>query len=167
MAIVMGLRMRWRGLLALAALLGGCASVPAPPSPPPPQWSGRLALVIHTDPVQRASAGFDLRGWAQRGELWLHGPLGQTLAQVHWNEDGAWLERPDAPAQRYPDVGALTEALTGAALPLATLLDWLQGRPSEAPGWSLLTLDADQGRLQALRHSPQPRVELRLVWQRP
>ena len=149
----------------VAALLAGCAT----PPPPPPEsaghhWSGRLALTVHSDPPQRASALFELRGDPQAGELLLSSPLGQALAHVGWNAGGAWLQRPGTAREAYPDMATLTEALTGAALPLAALFDWLQGRPTEAPGWVLVQLDATAGRLHAQRIAPTPPVDLRLTW---
>ncbi|WP_246100639.1 outer membrane lipoprotein LolB [Tepidimonas alkaliphilus] len=162
-------RRRGIGLALAAALLAGCAAPPprSPADTATSGWSGRLALTVHGEPPQRASAGFELRGAPQRGELLLSTPLGQLAARVRWDDGGAWLERPDAEPQRYADVAALTEALTGAALPLPALFDWLDGRPANVPGWTLLQLDAAQGRLHARRDAPAPVVELRLAWQRP
>lgn len=155
-------------MLPAAVLLAGCASVPHPVDDgSTPAWSGRLALTVHTEPAQRASASFDLRGRAQRGELLLSSPLGQALARVHWDDRGAWLERPDGSAERYPSLATLTEALTGAALPLEALFDWLAGQPADVPGWTLVHLDAAAGRLHARRDTPAPTVELRLSWQTP
>lgn len=159
--------MAWPAALPLlAALLAGCATPPPPAAEGvEPAWSGRLALLVQAEPPQRASVAFDLRGRPQRGELLLSGPLGQTLAQVRWDEAGAWLQRPDGTTERHPDMAALTEALTGAALPLAALFDWLDGRPTEVAGWTLLNLDAAAGRLHARRHAPAPLVDLRVAWQ--
>lgn len=156
---------RRRALGWVAALLAGCAT----PPPPPPEaagrrWSGRLALTVHSDPPQRASALFELRGDPQAGELLLSSPLGQALAHVGWDAGGAWLQRPGAAREPYPDMAVLTETLTGAALPLAALFDWLQGRPTEAPGWARIHHDAATGRLHAQRTAPTPLVDLRLTW---
>ena len=162
-------RRRGIGMALAAALLMGCASPPPRPAADGAlrAWSGRLLLTVHGQPPQRASAGFDLRGAPQRGELLLSTPLGQLVARVHWDDTGAWLQRPDTQPERYADMAALTEALTGAALPLVALFDWLDGQPTSVPGWTLLELDADQGRLHARRDLPAPVVELRLAWQRP
>lgn len=160
----MKVRRRW--VLALvAAALAGCATPPPPlPEAAAPHWSGRLALTVHGDSPQRVSAMFELRGNAQTGELLLSTPLGAALAMVGWQPHGAWLQRPGGARETYADMATLTEALTGTALPLAALLDWLQGRPTEVPGWLLVQLDANAGRLHAQRTAPAPLVDLRLAW---
>ena len=60
---------RAAALLALAAVLAGCAVPLKPDDPANPQagpWSGRLALQVQDQPDQSFSAGFELRGQAIR-----------------------------------------------------------------------------------------------------
>ena len=117
-------------LLALtaAALLTACASTP-PPAAGEPQWtSGRLSVRIETDPVQNVSAGFELRGDGQSGELRLNTPLGTRLAAARWSPGSAVLADSQG-EQRYASLDDLSRRALGEALPLAALPDWLAGRP--------------------------------------
>jgi outer membrane lipoprotein LolB len=118
-----------RALLAsaLAATLGGCASVGAPP----PELAGRIALRVEagpTTPARSFSADFDLRGDARRGELRLTGPLGALIAHLGWWPGGAWLAHAEG-RREYATLDALSEDLLGESLPLGALIDWLRARP--------------------------------------
>lgn len=164
---------RWPAWLCAAALLlaSGCAS-PPPAAPAPASlssaagpWSGRLSLQVESEPPQGFHAGFQLLGSARAGELKLYTPLGATLASARWNEDSALLLRGDE-MRAYPDLATLTAALTGAALPVTELFEWLQGRPAGAPGWSVELGDHD-GRVRASRSEPAPPATLRLILDRP
>lgn len=128
-------------------------------------WSGRLSLQVDSEPPQGFHAGFELLGNAQAGELRLYSPLGSALASARWDAGSALLLRGDE-RRSYPDVGSLTAALTGAALPVATLFDWLQGRAVEPPGWNVELGQAD-GRVRARRLEPAPTATLRLILDRP
>ncbi len=164
----MGLRPAVVRLALCAALLtAGCATPPAAPvaAIASDHWSGRLSLQVESEPPQGFHAGFELRGSAQAGELELHTPLGSTLALARWNGQAALLQRGDE-IHAYPDLAALSAALTGTALPVAALFDWLQGRTAPAPGWEV-ELDPDHGRLRARRTDPAPPATLRLVLDRP
>lgn len=156
------------GVLLLAlTLAGGCASTPPaiPPSgsmPGQDYWSGRLSLQVESDPPQSFHAAFVLRGSADAGELSIASPLGSILATARWRAGGAVLQRADA-SQVYPDLATLTTDLTGTALPVAALFDWLQGRATEADGWNVDLAGATEGRLRAQRHTPPPGASLRLI----
>lgn len=142
--------------------LTGCAVAPSAPAG---GWSGRIVLTLATEPVQRWSAAFDLEGNAAQGTLRLYTPLGQTLATVGWTADGAWLDRGESAPTRYPDLATLTAELTGAALPVAALFDWLAGVGRDVPGWRVDLTDHAAGRLRAQRLAPPPAADLRLTWQ--
>ena len=128
---------RRAAMLALASLLGACATRPPLPAG---GWSGRLALRVDSQPPQAFSALFDLYGTAEAGEL----------------QRGSDL-------QRHGSLDELTRELTGAALPVTALFDWLAGRTSEASGWRADLSGQSQGRLVARREQPAPAAELRLV----
>jgi outer membrane lipoprotein LolB len=145
--------------LALVSLLGACATRPPLSAG---GWSGRLALRVDSQPPQAFSALFDLHGTAEAGELQLTSVLGQTLATVRWSPAGAELQRGND-LQRRGSLDELTRELTGAALPVAALFDWLAGRTSEASGWQADLSGQSQGRLVARREQPAPAAELRLV----
>ena len=168
-------KVRLSGWLCAATLLltAGCAS---PPSATPltasatdqastGPWSGRLSLQVDSEPPQGFHAGFELLGNAQTGELRLFSPLGSALASAQWDAGSALLLRGDE-RRAYPDIESLTAALTGAALPVATLFEWLQGRAVELPGWSV-ELGPTDGRVRARRLEPAPTATLRLILDRP
>lgn len=151
----------WRALMAaLLAGLMGCAT-PLASVPQDNFWSGRLALRVAAEPPQSMSAAFELRGDARAGELALLSPLGQTVAVARWSTTGAELQQGEQHTP-YTSMDALTEQLTGAALPLAALFQWLRGQAVEVPGWSADLSEHASGRIQAQRQSPPPQAELRI-----
>jgi outer membrane lipoprotein LolB len=68
--------------------------------------------------------------------------------------------------RRFDSVDALIEAATGAAIPVGALFAWLAGRDERVPGWRPDLSQVGTGRLQATRESPQPRADLRIVFER-
>jgi outer membrane lipoprotein LolB len=115
-------------LVAVAAVLAGCASVPPPARP---DLSGRLSVRVDataTTPSRSFASDFDLRGDASRGTLRLTGPLGATLAEVSWQPGQAELTDNQG-TRRFDTLDAMAQALFGEKLPLAALIDWLRGRP--------------------------------------
>ncbi|WP_342130727.1 lipoprotein insertase outer membrane protein LolB [Hydrogenophaga sp. OTU3427] len=149
----------WRALV-LVVSLAGCAS--SPPSMPAEHfWSGRLALRVDSTPAQSLSAGFELRGDARSGELTLLSPLGSTLAEARWSAAGAELRHGNA-TERYASMDELTQALTGAALPLPALFGWLRGQALVADGWQADLSGHAEGQIAARRAHPLPTAELRL-----
>ena len=152
----------WAGLL----LAAGCASPGGPPGADARQaWSGRLSLRVDSEPVQTFSALFELRGAPQAGELILTSPIGNTLAQLHWAPGEALLKNGNQ-TRHFESVDALIEAATGAAIPVGALFGWLAGREERVPGWRPDLSQVGAGRLQATRESPQPRADLRIVFER-
>jgi outer membrane lipoprotein LolB len=151
-----------------AMLLAGCATPGSRASGVmeiPSAWSGRLSLRIDSQPVQSFSALFELRGAPQAGELTLTSPIGSTLAQLHW-APGEALLRNGSETRHYDSVDALIEAATGAAIPVGALFAWLAGRPESVPGWRPDLSQIGTGKLQATRESPEPRADLRIVFER-
>ena len=153
-------------LAATLLLMAGCAT-PAPPASPAQAlqsqgWSGRLSLQVESDPPKQYSAGFELSGDAQAGELRLSSPFGQLLALAQWREGHAMLQRGEQ-QQTYPDLDTLTTELVGATVPVTALFDWLRGRATEADGWQVDLADLAAGRLRAQRLHPAPAASLRIV----
>jgi outer membrane lipoprotein LolB len=66
-------------------------------------------------------------------------------------------------AQAFPTLDELLTRVTGAALPVAALFEWLGGRTADVPGWQADLSQRGEGRLSARRDTPQPGAELRLV----
>ena len=160
-----------RTLLAAggAALLvmAGCAQLSGGSSTPKTSdsWSGRMSLRIESEPVQTFAALFELRGSAETGDLTLTTPIGSTLAQLHW-APGEALLKDGSNTRRFDSVDALIEAATGAAIPVGALFGWLAGRNDPVPGWKPDLAQLGNGRLQALRETPGPRADLRIVFER-
>lgn len=148
----------------LALLLGACATPRPAPVAGQDHWSGRLALLVDSNPPRSYSASFELLGSPQAGELLLNSPLGQTLASVRWSPEGAELLQGAQRVQRA-SLDELTTELAGTALPVAALFGWLRGQDVPAGGWVVdLSRQAD-GRLSARREQPQPQAQLRIVFQ--
>ncbi len=158
------LLLRAAGCLAALALAGCAVSTHSPT--PGPRWAGRLAVQVPDDPRQSFSAGFELRGSALAGELELLAPGGVTAALLQWRPGQASLTGPGLPARLGRSVDDLTRELTGAAVPVAALFDWLEGRPADVPGWEVDLTGRAQGRLSA-RQQAAPKAQLRIVMERP
>lgn len=150
------------GLVAVL-LLTACAAPRPPGAADEESWSGRLALRLDSSPPQSFSAGFDLRGSPQAGELLLNSPLGTALASVRWSPQGAELRQGDRFEQR-DSLDQLTTELSGTALPVAALFGWLRGDNSAADGWMVDLSQQPQGRITARRTSPLPGAELRVLF---
>ena len=156
------------GVLALV-VLAGCATPPPKPDaaadPLTGPWSGRMALQVEDKPGDSFSAGFELKGNAQAGELTLYSPLGSALAVLAWEPGSATLHAGGQPRQ-FPSVESLIAHVTGQAIPVAALFDWLRGRDTRVPGWRVDLTQLSQGRLAAKRMEPRPEADLRLVLER-
>lgn len=102
-------------------------------------------------PARGVSLGFFFHGQPDAGRLDLMTPLGSQVAQVGWNPTSAWLRRasggggdappesrfgadlaatpnPEEGLERFDGIGALSERVLGEAIPLQTLIHWMQGR---------------------------------------
>lgn len=190
----------WRlGGLTSACLLAACAAAPVePPSvPDTPRWSaatetqaielqGQMGIKLgawQSEPARGMSFGFFFQGHVQRGSLSLMTPLGSQVAQVDWTPESATLRRVGPGGGEDIQRGSieeLAEAALGEALPLQTLVHWMQGRPDpslphqlktetgtfEQRGWLIDTRERAQGRILATRER-QPglrdaRIQVRL-----
>ena len=165
-----GLARGWAGRCAALALvlLAGCATPAKPPVAADSllgPWSGRLALQVEDRPSESFSAGFELKGNAQSGELSLFSPFGGMLALLAWEPGSATL-RSGSEARQFPSVDSLVAHVTGEAIPVAALFDWLRGRDTRVPGWRADLTQLAQGRLAAKRLEPRPEADLRLVLER-
>lgn len=121
-----------------------------------------MALRVDSDHAQSFSAGFELKGNAQNGELSLYSPLGATIARLVWSPGDARL-RWDGKERSFDSLDALTRQATGTELPLASIFLWLAGENANAAGWQADLRGLSNGRLVARRSAPLPTVEMRLV----
>ena len=161
-------RIVFAALLLSLSLLTACMHAPRTPagSAQAELWSGRLSLQVHSEPVQSFSAGFELKGSPEKGELLLSSPLGNTLLAARWTPLEAVLEE-SGKTRIFSHIDALIEQSTGAALPVAALFDWLHGKPGQQQGWTADLGQLAQGRISAQRSKPLPRADLRIVLDKP
>ena len=161
---------RWAAWLAAFAivLIAGCAHPTRATGQFDPQdraWIGRLALQVQDNQAQSFSAGFELRGRPEAGELTLFTPLGGVAAALSWEPGGATLKN-GANVQRFESVDAVVTQATGSAIPVAALFDWLEGKNTQVPGWQADLSQLADGRLRARRMQPPPAADLRVVFDR-
>lgn len=128
--------------------------------------SGRLALSVQDQPSQSFSAGFELKGRPEAGELTLFNPIGGTLAVLRWQPGSAVLVPQGGQPQQFPSVESMVQRATGAAVPVTALFDWLDGKSTDVPGWDVDLSSIGDGRLRARRHDPAPEADLRVVLDR-
>ncbi len=137
---------RLAAVLVMAA--AGCASVPEQKElpalaavPAAFEVSGRLA-------VRQADRSDIARlRWTRTrdGDEWvILSPVGNEVARIESNRDGATLTEAGSPPQSAPSFQALTEHLLGVALDPREMASWLHGAaPSAAGGWKV-TIDETQ-----------------------
>lgn len=168
----------WLAGVWLGALLSACVTVGQPGIPGADSISGRLSVRVEAageHPTRSVSAGFELQGTPDQGQLNLSTPLGTVLAQARWSPEQVRLTTSDGEVA-YADLDALTRDVLGDSLPVAALFDWLRGRPwSQAPsqpapapagagfqqlGWVVDLARFNEGWVQAER-SQAPKVTVR------
>lgn len=158
-----------RGLSAsVLCFIAGCSALRPDPGQKPgevPIWTGRLALNLASEPPQSFFANFELKGTASAGELTLTSPLGIVVAAMLWSPGEATL-RTGQQSQPFDSMESLTRHVTGAALPVHALFDWLEGINTSGAGWQADLSRLDLGRLVATRMQPMPAAELKLILDR-
>ncbi|HYC45450.1 MAG TPA: lipoprotein insertase outer membrane protein LolB [Burkholderiales bacterium] len=127
------------GALVIAALLASCAAVHiAPRDPEPFDLLGRVLASYSGGAV---TANVRWQHVANRDEIWLMTPTGQTLAYIVDTPAGVVLTRADQQEHRAGSVEALTRQVLGWPLPLSQLQYWIRGMP--APGASAGAFERD------------------------
>ena len=132
-------------------------------------YQGRLSLRIASDTPQSLYGAFTISGDAQTGEMSLNSPLGNTVAKLTWTPQTALLVANNT-TTTYPSTEALITTVTGTALPLPALFDWLAGINTPIEGWELdlsNMQNPDNRKFIAKRISPLPTVELRIALEQP
>lgn len=151
-----------------AYVMTGCSTLKPEGSQKQPElhiWNGRLGLILTSEPPQSFSATFELRGTADEGALTLVNPLGSVLAAMQWGPGEATLHT-GQDTRRFESIEMLTRHVTGTALPIRALFDWLGGVNTTAGGWRADLSRLEQGRLIATRTEPAPAAELKLILDR-
>lgn len=155
----------WFLATLFALFLAACATPPRSVVAPGTQvWTGRLALTVEGQAQQSFSAGFELKGAPQAGELSLFNPLGGTVALLAWSPGNATL-RSGGKTQQFQSLEALAQEATGAPIPIAALFDWLAGRATPVSGWEADVSQVAEGKLRARRTSPPPLADLRVAFE--
>jgi outer membrane lipoprotein LolB len=155
----------WLLAAVCALLLAACATPPRPVVPEGTQvWTGRLALTVEGQREQSFSAGFELTGAPERGELRLTNPLGGTVAVLAWAPGSATL-RSGGNTRQFESLEALAQEATGAPIPIAALFDWLAGKATPVAGWEADVTQVADGRLRARRVAPPPVADLRVAFE--
>ena len=150
----------------VAFFMAGCAQAPRATAQDGLRngfWTGRISLMVQSEPAQSFSASFDLKGSAERGELSLVSPLGNVLGVLRWSPGEAVLDSGSGKIQRFASVDELMAKATGAAVPLDALFAWLRGDNAAASGWSADLSRYQEGRISAKRSQPAPQADLRVV----
>lgn len=161
---------------AVLVMLGLAACATRPPADGAMPWtSGTLSVRVEATADKTASnvsAGFDMRGDGQRGELRLSSPLGAVLAATRWSATEVVLDTGQGET-RFPDLDTMSQHTLGEVLPLRAFPDWLAGRPwagaratpvaggFEQLGWTVSVAGLANGRLEAVRAAP-PKVTVRV-----
>lgn len=122
-----------RSLFLFAALLlGGCALLDQPPDPSRPAELEMRGRIAYRHAEQGGSAVIAWRHAPDFDDLLVTGPLGQGIARLD-RQGTVWvLTTIDGRRFRAGDAETLTESALGWRLPLAGLVDWVQGRPGPA-----------------------------------
>ena len=174
-------------LLCLACAVSACSHLAAQPHPTaaPPgagehnplaaparlALQGQLSIKLlawQNLPAKGLSLGFFFSGHTDQGLLDLMTPLGTLMAQVGWHADEAWVVNQEG-RQTYPDLDELSRQTLGEALPLRSLVHWMQGQPDpaqpssltdqtgvfEQAGWRIDTREFAEQRIQATRNASE------------
>lgn len=123
--------------LAVTLAIAACAAL-APDSRVTPAASSPFDLsgrVLVSYDGRAFSSGVRWRHAPERDEIWLLSPVGQALAYIVSEADGATLTAADQKQYRATSVESLTRQALGWVLPLANLQYWVQGQavPDGAP----------------------------------
>ena len=135
------------GVTAFATLsLGGCAAPGRSdedvgilgPALESFSASGRLAIrqSERSDHLQ-----FDWQHSPQQDVVLLLGPLGQGLAEIVRDANGARMTRPNTAPVAAPTIAVLAQEIFGIPLPLQELGDWLRGArglSGDQDGWRIV-----------------------------
>ena len=134
-----------------AALLAACTTVgPVPPDAAPApgfELAGRM-VVRYQD--RAFSSAVRWKQAAGSDEIWFTAPLGQTLAHLQADGNGATLTTADQQQYRATSIESLTRSALGWRFPVAGLRYWVLGLPSPHLPQAAVERD-DAGRIVSLQ----------------
>ena len=130
------------GAVLCAALLAACAE--APPrvvdTAPPFELSGRIAVRYQERGFSSSLRWKQTRG---RDEIWLSAPLGQTIAYLEADAQGATLTDGEQKQYRAGSIDSLTKSAFGWRFPVEGLRYWVIGEAAPgAPAGAVVREDA-------------------------
>lgn len=147
----MSLRLARATAFALPLLMAGCATTMPPSAPSATEQTvarrfhdtidigGRLSVRYQANSREEALHGSFT--WSQspaQTVVTLLSPLGQTVAVIDVNAEGATLRQAGQQAKSAASVDALTAETLGWPLPVAGLREWLQGFAVDITGKRLV-----------------------------
>jgi outer membrane lipoprotein LolB len=143
-------RLRSGAAFAVATLLAACAMLQAEREPAARAGAFDLMGRVAVNHEGRAfSGGVRWEHTAGRDEVWLLTPVGQALAHIVGDAQGATYTGADRNRQTARDIGSLTRRALGWELPIEHLSWWVQG--AIAPAAVIEHIERDeQGRLVTL-----------------
>jgi outer membrane lipoprotein LolB len=99
------------------------------------QLNGRLSVQYQqNEQEQNLSASFEWQQNPQELTINLNSPLGQTIAKIRQNSQGAFLEQAKQETRTAPDIEQLLAEVLGWTLPINGLKNWLQGYDMKQDG---------------------------------
>lgn len=110
-----------------ALLCAACAMFTPGANVPVAEPFDILGRVLASSEGRAFSANFRWRHAAADNEIWLMTPVGQTLAYIVADANGATLTAADQQEYRALSVEGLTRQALGWPLPLAQLQHWIRG----------------------------------------
>lgn len=115
-------------------------------------------------PVERQSftAGFELQGNSEQGNMTLFTPLGGTAAEISWTPALAVMQA-QGEAHNFASIDLLISKAVGTDIPLPALFGWLNGRSTESTGWNVDLSQFESGKIVARRVTLGPAAEIRVV----
>lgn len=142
--------------LGLALWLGACTNLPSASSLAPRQPAHEISAFAFTGRIavrqgeHRHHVKVDWRHTAANDEILLSTPLGQGVAELTRDAQGARLELADRRSYAAADWSDLSAEVFGFRLPLSGALRWLLGDLSDTGGWQVRIEERESGAPDAL-----------------
>lgn len=131
-------------LSSVLLIITGCSSVPPSQENYSVDWQTQkqtleqintfkaTGKIGYKDPEHRQSLNFIFKHASSYSELKLLSVFGQTVLTVQMMPSGAMVTTSDGKVQTAQQADSLIQKLTGYAIPVSQLPDWLKGLPTQA-----------------------------------